>query len=48
MTTLSPREHRNRPLTQLGRMADVVSRTILARAGVGEIQVRERPAWVAG
>ena len=45
---LSPREHRNRPLTQLGRMADVVSRTILARAGVGEIQVRERPAWVAG
>ena len=45
---LSPREHRNRPLTQLGPMADVVSRTILARAGVGEIQVRERPAWVAG
>ena len=45
---LSPREHRNRPLAQLGPMADVVSRTILARAGVGEIQVRERPAWVAG
>lgn len=45
---LSPREHRNRPLTQLGPMADVVSRTILARAGVGEIQVRERPAWVDG
>lgn len=45
---LSPREHRNRPLTQLGPMADVVSRTILARAGVGGIQVRERPAWVDG
>ena len=45
---LSPRTHRNRPLTQLGPMADVVSRTILARAGVGEIQVRERPAWVDG
>lgn len=45
---LSPREHRNRPLTQLGPMADVVSRTILARVGVGEIQVRERPAWVDG
>ncbi|OFT57202.1 glucosyl-3-phosphoglycerate synthase [Corynebacterium sp. HMSC05H05] len=45
---LSPREHRNRPLTQLGPMADVVSRTILGRAGVGGIQVRERPAWVDG
>lgn len=45
---LSSREHRNRPLTQLGPMADVVSRTILARAGVGGIQVRERPAWVDG
>ena len=45
---LSPRTHRNRPLTQLGPMADVVARTILARAGVGEIQVRERPAWVDG
>ena len=45
---LSLREHRNRPLTQLGPMADVVSRTILARAGVGGIQVRERPAWVDG
>ena len=45
---LSPREHRNRPLTQLGPMADVVARTILARAGVGDAEVRERPAWIDG
>lgn len=45
---LSPREHRNRPLAQLGPMADVVARTILARAGVGDAEVRERPAWVDG
>ncbi|MBA1835492.1 glucosyl-3-phosphoglycerate synthase [Corynebacterium wankanglinii] len=45
---LSPREHRNRPLTQLAPMADVVARTILARAGVADIEVRERPAWVDG
>lgn len=43
---LSPRTHRNRPLTELGPMADVVARTILARAGVGGVEVRERPAWV--
>lgn len=45
---LSPRAHRNRPLSQLGSMADVVARTILARAGVGRDKVRERPAWVDG
>lgn len=45
---LSLREHRNRPLAQLGPMADVVARTILARAGVGDAEVRERPAWVDG
>ena len=45
---LSPRAHRNRPLSQLGPMADVVAHTILARAGVGRDKVRERPAWVDG
>lgn len=45
---LSPREHRNRPLAQLGPMADVVARTILARAGVSDVEVRERPAWADG
>lgn len=45
---LSVREHRNRPLTQLAPMADVVAATILARAGVSGVEVRERPAWVDG
>ncbi|WJY97293.1 Glucosyl-3-phosphoglycerate synthase [Corynebacterium fournieri] len=45
---LSPRTHRNRPLTQLGPMADVVAATILSRAGVADCKVSERPAWVDG
>lgn len=47
---LSPRTHRNRPLAQLGPMADVVTTVILQRAGVvagGEVEVAQRPAWVA-
>lgn len=43
---LGSRHHRNRPLAQLAPMADVVARTILARAGTGE--VAQRPAWTAG
>lgn len=46
---LGPREHRNRPLAELGPMADVVAATILGRSGVrfadaGE--VAQRPPWV--
>lgn len=43
---LGSRTHRNRPLAQLAPMADVVARTILARAGHGTVD--QRPAWVAG
>lgn len=46
---LSPRTHRNRPLSQLGPMAEVVSAVILQRAGVtldGQVEVAQRPAWV--
>lgn len=39
---LGVRRHRNRPLAQLGPMADIVAATILSRAGQGE--VAERPA----
>lgn len=42
---LSPRTHRNRPLEELAGMADVVTRTILARAGAVADEVAERPAW---
>ena len=42
---LSPRTHRNRPLAELAGMADVVTRTILARAGAVADEVAERPAW---
>ncbi|QGU07005.1 Glucosyl-3-phosphoglycerate synthase [Corynebacterium occultum] len=42
---LGLRHHRNRPLAELGPMAEVVAATILARAGQGEI--RERPALSA-
>ena len=42
---LSPRTHRNRPLAELAGMADVVTRTILARAGAVTDEVAERPAW---
>lgn len=45
---LGRRVHRNRPLEELAPMADVVARTILARAGVlpgGEVP--QRPAWEA-
>ena len=42
---LSPRTHRNRPLDELAGMADVVTRTILARAGAVADEVAERPAW---
>ena len=42
---LSPRTHRNRPLDELAGMADVVTRTILARAGAVADEVADRPAW---
>ena len=42
---LSPRTHRNRPLDELAGMADVVAKTILARAGKFPVEVSERPAW---
>lgn len=42
--TLGTREHRNRPLDQLAPMADVVARTLLARAGCAA-PVEERPPW---
>lgn len=45
---LIERTHRNRPLHQLGPMADVVARTVLSRAGAlppGAAPVAERPAW---
>lgn len=42
---LGLRHHRNRPLAELGPMADVVAATILARAGRGEVP--ERPALSA-
>lgn len=45
---LGTRVHRNRPLDELGPMADVVARTILSRAGVlpaGVPPVPQRPAW---
>lgn len=50
-TPLSTRRHRNRPLSELGPMADVVAATILQRAGVpcagtsGVSAVPQRPAW---
>ncbi|MCS5478887.1 glucosyl-3-phosphoglycerate synthase [Corynebacterium sp. YIM 101645] len=40
---LGVRRHRNRPLTELGPMADVVAATLLERAGVGEVGVGTRP-----
>lgn len=45
---LGLREHRNRPLAELAPMADVVARTILARAGAaGAGEVEQRPPWLA-
>lgn len=41
---LGRRAHRNRPLAQLGPMAETVAATILARAGVDGVAVPERPA----
>ena len=43
---LAPRVHRNRPLSQLTQMADVVSGTILARAlerPLEDFDLSERP-----
>lgn len=40
---LGERRHRNRPLEELGPMADVVAATILDRAGVGGASVPQRP-----
>lgn len=40
---LGVRRHRNRPLAELGPMADVVAATLLDRAGVGEVGVGGRP-----
>ena len=42
---LGARRHRNRPLHELAPMADVVARTILDRAGVGEQDLAQRPPW---
>ncbi|MHA2788655.1 glucosyl-3-phosphoglycerate synthase [Corynebacterium sp. S7] len=42
------RVHRNRPLSELAPMADVVARTILGRAGVlpdPTLNIAQRPAW---
>lgn len=41
---LGIRRHRNRPLEELGPMADVVAATLLAKAGVGDGGVGKRPA----
>ncbi len=41
--SLGPRRHRNRPLTELAPMADVVAATILGRAGLSGTTVSERP-----
>lgn len=41
---LGVRRHRNRPLAELGPMADVVAATLLERAGVGAAGVGKRPA----
>lgn len=38
---LGQKIHRNRPLSELSEMADTVARTILARAGVGDIPQRQ-------
>lgn len=47
---LGPRRHRNRPLHELGPMADVVATAMLQRAGVGGyprgFEVAQRPPWV--
>lgn len=46
---LGHRTHRNRPLDQLGPMADIVARTVLTRAGAlpdGVEPVAQRPPWV--
>ena len=46
---LGRRTHRNRPLAQLGPMADIVARTVLTRAGAlppGVEPVAQRPPWV--
>lgn len=40
---LGVRRHRNRPLVELGPMADVVAATLLKRAGVGRTGVGARP-----
>lgn len=40
---LRDKVHRNRPLAQLGPMAEIVARTILARAGTPKVSVEERP-----
>ncbi|MFI5504292.1 glucosyl-3-phosphoglycerate synthase [Corynebacterium kutscheri] len=40
---LGHRVHRNRDLTELSAMADVVAQTILSRAGFGEVSVASRP-----
>ena len=45
---LGKRTHRNRPLSELGPMADVVTRTVLSRAGVlpeGAAPLKQRPPW---
>ncbi|UIZ92898.1 glucosyl-3-phosphoglycerate synthase [Corynebacterium sp. CNCTC7651] len=48
--SLGARTHRTRPLAELAPMADVVARTILARAGVlePELAPAQRPPWRAG
>lgn len=40
---LNDRVHRNRPLNELSRMADVVATTILSRAHALDIEVPQRP-----
>ncbi|MCT1425899.1 glucosyl-3-phosphoglycerate synthase [Corynebacterium sanguinis] len=44
---LGARQHRNRPLTELGPMADVVAATILQRAGVASAGVGQRSPWAS-
>ncbi|MCT1492062.1 glucosyl-3-phosphoglycerate synthase [Corynebacterium sanguinis] len=44
---LGARQHRNRPLTELGPMADVVAATILQRAGVESAGVGQRSPWAS-
>ncbi|GAB3087229.1 glucosyl-3-phosphoglycerate synthase [Corynebacterium aquatimens] len=42
---LGQRTHRNRPISELKPMAEIVARTIMNRAEVAGVEISQRPPW---